>query len=155
MSDNKKRGERRDNEFKHWERRLKREYFENTNAKEVKCVNTFDEFKSSKYGEKLKNTNNLNDKDPWKDAIVKNSHKKDRFLSKIEIDNSIIEYDNNNKNNDTSLKMIYLKDNLSRCIDDIFTTEQMMKELPERLAGLLEMKKELESEICWLEYGNN
>ena len=75
-------------------------------------------------------------------------------MAKREIDNSIIEYDNN-KNNDKSLKMIYLKDNLSRCIDDIFTTEQMMKELPERLAGLLEMKKELESEICWLEYGNN
>ena len=32
MSDSTKRGERRDNEFKHWERRLKREYFENTNS---------------------------------------------------------------------------------------------------------------------------
>lgn len=153
MSDSTKRAERRENEFKHWERRLKREFYGNTNNKECDCVNvkTFDEFKNTKCGEKLKNTNNLDDKNRWKDAIIKNSHKKDRFLSKIEIDNSIIEYNNENNKLSNSLKMDYLRDNLKRCNNDISEIEELLRELPERLEVLMEMKREIEEEICWLQ----
>jgi hypothetical protein len=155
MSDNKKRAERRDNEFKHWEKRLKREYFENTNNKDINLTNikTFDDFKNCKCGEKLKNVNNLDNKDPWKDAKIKNSHKKDRFLSKVEIDNSIMEYDNE-KECKSEKTLSYLREQLLMCNDEIFTIEQMLKDLPERLEGLKNMRKEIESEICWLQYKN-
>lgn len=155
MSDNKRRAERRDNEFKHWEKRLKREYFENTNNKDIDLTNikTFDDFKNCKCGEKLKNVNNLDNKDPWKDAKIKNSHKKDRFLSKVEIDNSIMEY-NNEKECKSEKTLSYLREQLLMCNDEIFTIEQMLKDLPERLEGLKNMRKEIESEICWLQYKN-
>lgn len=153
MSNDNKRSDRRANCMKHWDKRLKREFYENTNNKKIidNSKQTFEEFKSSKYGEKLKNTNNLDDKNRWKDAIVKNSHKKDRFLSKIEIDNSIIEYNNENNKFNNSLKMDYLRDNLKRCNNDIDEVKNLLNELPERLEGLLLMKKELEEEICWLQ----
>ena len=155
MSDNKRRAERRDNEFKHWEKRLKREYFENTNNKDIDLTNikTFDDFMNCKCGEKLKNVNNLDNKDPWKDAKIKNSHKKDRFLSKVEIDNSIMEY-NNEKECKSEKTLSYLREQLLMCNDEIFTIEQMLKDLPERLEGLKNMRKEIESEICWLQYKN-
>lgn len=153
MSNDNKRSDRRANCMKHWDKRLKREFYENTNNKKIidNSKQTFEEFKSSKYGEKLKNTKNLDDKNRWKDAIVKNSHKKDRFLSKIEIDNSIIDYNNENNKFDNSLKMDNLRDNLKRCNDDINEVENLLIELPERLEGLLTMKKEIEEEICWLQ----
>lgn len=155
MSDNIRRAERRDNEFKHWEKRLKREYFENTNNKDIDLTNikTFDDFKNCKCGEKLKNVNNLDNKDPWKDAKIKNSHKKDRFLSKVEIDNSIMEY-NNEKECKSEKTLSYLREQLLMCNDEIFTIEQMLKDLPERLEGLKNTRKEIESEICWLQYKN-
>ena len=153
MSNDNKRSDRRANCMKHWDKRLKREFYENTNNKKTIDNNkqTFEEFKSSKYGEKLKNTNNLDDKNRWKDAIVKNSHKKDRFLSKIEIDNSIIEYNNENNKFDNIKKIHYLKEQLLNCNNDISEIEELLRELPERLEVLMEMKREIEEEICWLQ----
>jgi hypothetical protein len=156
MSDSTKRAERRDNEVKHWERRLKREYFENTNNKDIDLTNikTFDEFKNCKCGEKLKNVNNLDDKDRWKDAYTKQEHKRERFVAKREIDNSIMEY-NNEKECKSEKTLSYLREQLLMCNDEIFTIEQMLHDLPERLEGLKEMRKEIETEICWYQYGNS
>ena len=153
MSDNTKRGERRDNELKHWERRLKREYFENANSKDVKDFASFDELKNSKFGEKLKNTNNVEEKDRWKDAYTKQEHKRERFVAKREIDNSIMTYDEMKQTSQQQIEE--LRNKLSKCNDEIFVVENLLKELPERLEGLKDLKKEIESEICWLQYGNN
>jgi DNA repair ATPase RecN len=153
MSDSTKRGERRDNELKHWERRLKREYFENANSKDVKDFTSFDELKNSKFGEKLKNISNVEEKDRWKDAYTKQEHKRERFVAKREIDNSIMTYDEMKQTSKQQIEE--LRNKLSKCNDEIFVIENLLKELPERLEGLKDLKKEIESEICWLQYGNS
>ena len=164
MSDNKKRAERRENEIKHWTRRLERE-FNNNGRKYVDQGETFnikncktavipEDLKNSKGGKMLKHTNYLDKKDPWKDAEIKNYYKHDRFVAKREIDNSIMEYNENSKMNKIE-KLYYLKEQLLICNDEIFNIEQMLHDLPERLEGLKATKKEIEEEICWMQYGNN
>ena len=160
MSDNKKRAERRENEIKHWNHRLERE-FNNNGRKYVDQGEKFnitncktaiipEDLKNSKGGKMLKHTNYLDKKDPWKDAEIKNYYKHDRFMAKREIDNSIIEYNENNKTNNIE-KIYYLKEELSICNNDIYEIEELLKVLPERLEALLAMKKEIEEEICWLQ----
>ena len=163
MSDSTKRAERRENELKHWERRLNREFNNNGrkyvdqgetfNISNCKTANIPEDLKNSKGGKMLKHTNYLDRKDPWKDAEIKNYYKHDRFEAKREIDNSIMEYAN--EKNNKAMKMWYLKENLSNCIDEIFRIEELLMELPERLEGLKATKKEIEEEICWLQYGKN
>jgi hypothetical protein len=164
MSDSTKRAERRENEIKHWERRLEREFNNNGrkyvdqgekfNIKNCKTAVIPNDLKNSKGGKMLKHTNYLDKKDPWKDADIKNYYKHDRFVAKREIDNSIMEYNENSKM-DKNKTFCYLKEQLLMCNDEIFTIEQMLNDLPERLEGLKIMKKEIEEEICWIQYGNN
>lgn len=162
MSDSTKRAERRENELKHWERRLERE-FNNNGRKYVdqgekfcktnlKIANIPDDLKNSKGGRMLKHTNYLDKKDSWKDADIKNYYKKDRFNSKREICNSIYEYEQEHISSAERLRQLKLK--LSKCNDDILFIENLLHELPERLSGLKTTKKEIEEEICWLQYGN-
>lgn len=161
MSDNKKRSERRENELKHWERRLEREFNNNGrkyvdqgetfNIKNCKTANIPEDLKNSKGGKMLKHTNYLDKKDPWKDAEIKNYYKHDRFVAKREIDNSIIEYNNSN----TGARIEYLRSQLAICVNDILITEEMLERLPDRLVELKEIRKQMEEELCWLEYGNN
>ena len=110
--------------------------------------------KKSKAGKLLKHTNYLDRKDSWRDAEIKNYYKHDRFVTKREIDNSIIEYNDNNEMY-TTKTLCNLKDQLRNCNDEIFNIEQMLQELPERLEYLKTMRKELEEEICWMQYGRN
>jgi hypothetical protein len=161
MSDSTKRAERRENEIKHWERRLEREFNNNGrkyvdqgekfNIKNCKTAVIPDDLKNSKGGKMLKHTNYLDKKDPWKDADIKNYYKHDRFVAKREIDNSIIEYNNSN----VGARIEYLRNQLAMCVNDILITEEMLQTLPERLTELKEMRKQIEEELCWLEYGNN
>lgn len=161
MSDNKKRAERRENEIKHWTRRLEREFNNNGrkyvdqgetfNIKNCKTASIPEDLKNSKGGKMLKHTNYLDKKDPWKDAEIKNYYKHDRFVAKREIDNSIIEYNNSN----TGARIEYLRNQLAMCVNDIHITEEMLQTLPGRLVELKEIRKQLEEELCWLEYGNN
>lgn len=159
MSDNTKRGERKDKENTIWTRRIEREFYKNNrkyvemNDNCVKEAKTPEDLKNSKYGEMLKHTNNITTKDCWKDAVIKNNNKKERFNSRIEIDNSIMSYEEMKQ---TSIQQIEeLRNKLSKCNDEIFVVENLLKELPERLEGLKDLKKEIESEICWLQYGDN
>ena len=164
MSDSTKRAERRENEIKHWKRRLKREFNNNDrmyvdqgeifNIKNCKTANIPDDLKNSKPGKLLKHTNYLDRKDSWKDAEIKNYYKHDRFATKREIDNSIIEYNENNEI-DKIKTLCNLKDQLRNCNDEILNIEQMLQELPGRLEYLKIMKKELEEKICWMQYGRN
>ena len=164
MSDSTKRAERRENEFKHWKRRLNREFNNNErmyvdqgeifNIKNCKTASIPDDLKKSKAGKLLKHTNYLDRKDSWRDAEIKNYYKHDRFVTKREIDNSIIEY-NENSEIDTTKTLCNLKDQLRNCNDEIFNIEQMLQELPERLEYLKTIRKELEEEICWVQYGRN
>lgn len=164
MSNSTKRAERRKNEIKHWERRIKREFNNNgrkyidqdetSDIRNCKTASIPDDLKKSKIGKMLKHTNYLGKKDPWKDAEIKNYYKHDRFVTKREIDNSIIEYKENSKGN-KSETIPYLKDQLRNYNDEIFSIEEMLQELPERLEYLKIMKKELEEKICWMQYGRN
>ena len=164
MSDSTKRAERRENEIKHWERRLEREFNNNGrkyvdqgekfNIKNCKTAVIPDDLKNSKGGKMLKHTNYLDKKDSWKDAEIKNYYKHDRFVAKREIDNSIVEYNYGNKEN-IPAKIEYLKseiDMYSQCINEY---EELLQSLPDRLEYLKEMKKQMEEDLCWLEYGNN
>lgn len=164
MSDSTKRAERRENEIKHWEHRLEREFNNNGrkyvdqgetfNVKNCKTAVIPEDLKNSKGGKMLKHTNYLDKKDPWKDAEIKNYYKHDRFVAKREIDNSIMEYNENSKMNKIE-KLYYLKEQLSICNNDIYKIEELLRVLPERLEGLKATKKEIEEEICWMQYGNN
>jgi hypothetical protein len=163
MSDSMKRAERRENEIKHWERRLEREFNNNGrtyvdqgekfNIKNCKTAIIPDDLKKSKGGRMLKHTNYLDRKDPWKAAEIRNYYKHDRFEAKREIDNSIMEYTENSKANNAE-KIYYLREQLANCNNDIYEIEELLKELPERLEGLKMIKKEIEEEICWTQLKN-
>lgn len=162
MSDSTKRAERRENEIKHWERRLTRDFYNNGRkyfnqgdnhiTDNIKIANIPDDLKNSKPGKMLKHTNYLDGKHSWDDAEIKNYYKKDRFESKRVIDNSIIEY-NNSKENSVN-KIEKLKSQIEIYTDCIFEIEAQLQELPERLQSLKDIKKQMEEELCWLEYGN-
>lgn len=149
MSDNTKRAERRKKTNSIWMNRLNNEL--NSKKYMYKNINNIDELKNTHMGQLLKNTNTIDKKSSWYKEEIKNSHKKDRFLSKIEIDNSIMEY-NNEKECKSEKTLSYLREQLLMCNDEIFKIEEMLRDLPERLEGLLQMRKEIESEICWLQY---
>lgn len=160
MSDNTKRGERKDKENTVWTRRIEREFYNNNrkyvetgkvNNREnmIDALNPSD-LKNSKYGEMLKHTSSLNKKNNWNDYEKKSQKMKDREIVRQEIDNSIMDYNYFCKESPSRADEL-LKE-LSKCNDEIFTIEEMLHNLPERLEGLKEMKKEIEEEICWLQY---
>lgn len=152
MSDNTKRAERRKKTNSIWMNRLNNEL--NSKKYMYRNVNNIDELKNTHTGQLLKNTNTIVKKSSWDKEEIKNYHKKNRFLSKIEIDNSIIEYNENNKTNNLE-KIYYLKEQLANCNNDIYEVEELLRDLPERLEGLLQMRKEIEEEICWLQLKSN
>lgn len=152
MSDNTKRAERRKKTNSIWMNRLNNEL--NSKKYMYKNINNIDELKTTHTGQLLKNTNTIDKKSSWDKEEIKNYHKKNRFLSKIEIDNSIIEYNENNKTNNVE-KIYYLKEQLANCNNDIYEVEELLRDLPERLEGLLQMRKEIEEEICWLQLKSN
>lgn len=165
MDKDNKRAQRRKDEQTIWLRRLNREFnnsklFFNSNTKHckenLKEAKIPEDLKNSKYGMLLKNTANPQTyKNVGKHLDNKHEQKIERREGKKLVNEAMINYNNKEQ------EMYNTFDNLSKlynelriCNDEIFTIEQMLHDLPERLEGLKIMKKEIEEKICWLKAGN-
>ena len=165
MDKDNKRAQRRKDEQTIWLRRLNREFnnsklFFNSNTKH--CKENIEEakipedLKNSKYGMLLKNTANPQTyKNVGKHLDNKHEQKIERREGKKIVNEALINYNNKEQeicNTFDNLSKLY--NELRICNDEIFTIEQMLHDLPERLEGLKIMKKEIEEKICWLKAGN-
>lgn len=162
MDKDKKRAERRQDSDTIWQRRLNREYnnskkyfnrgdkhtFENLQEAEIAS-----DLKNSTYGMLLKNTANpMNHKNVGKQLDNKHfQHLEREEGKKISLD-AIIEYNNKDVERiDKAAKMFELREELRNVIDNIEIAEELLRDLPERLQGLLQRKIEIETEICYLQ----
>lgn len=158
MDKNNKRAQRRKDEQTIWLRRLNREFnnsklFFNSNKKH--CLENLEEaripedLKNSKYGMLLKNTANPQTyKNVGKHLDNKHEQKIERREAKKIIDEEINNY-NNMKDKQNCIENYRYE--LKRINEQIEMIEQMLDELPERLKGLLDEKRKLEMEICYLQ----
>lgn len=158
MDKDNKRAQRRKDEQTIWLRRLNREFnnsklFFNSNTKHCKEnileARIPEDLKNSKYGMLLKNTANPQTyKNVGKHLDNKHEQKIERREAKKIIDEEIINY-NNMKDKQNRIEDYRYE--LKRINEQIEMIEQMLDELPERLKGLLDEKRKLEMEICYLQ----
>ena len=158
MDKDNKRAQRRKDEQTIWLRRLNREFnngklFFNANTKHCKEniseARIPEDLKNSKYGMLLKNTANPQTyKNVGKHLDNKHEQKIERREGKKIIVEEINNY-NNMKEKQNSIEEYRYE--LKRINEQIEMIEQMLNELPERLRGLLDEKRKLEMEICYLQ----
>lgn len=159
MDKDNKRAQRRKDEQTIWLRRLNREfnngkmYFDKTYSQKcresLKTAEIPEDLKNSKYGMLLKNTANPQTyKNVGKHLDNKHEQKIERREAKKIIDEEIINY-NNMKDKQKCIEDYRYE--LKRINEQIEMIEQMLNELPERLRGLLDEKRKLEMEICYLQ----
>jgi hypothetical protein len=159
MDKDNKRAQRRKDEQTIWLRRLNREfnngkmYFDRTCSQKcresLKTAEIPEDLKNSKYGMLLKNTANPQTyKNVGKHLDNKHEQKIERREAKKIIDEEIINY-NNMKDKQNCIEDYRYE--LKRINEQIEMIEQMLNELPERLKGLLDEKRKLEMEICYLQ----
>lgn len=159
MDKDNKRAQRRKDEQTIWLRRLNREfnngkmYFDRTSSQKcresLKTAEIPEDLKNSKYGMLLKNTANPQTyKNVGKHLDNKHEQKIERREAKKIIDEEIINY-NNMKDKQKCIEDYRYE--LKRINEQIEMIEQMLNELPERLRGLLDEKRKLEMEICYLQ----
>jgi hypothetical protein len=158
MDKDNKRAQRRKDEQTIWLRRLNREFnngklffYSNTKhcRENLSEAHIPEDLKNSKYGMMLKNTANpRTHKNVGKHLDNKHEQKIERREAKKIIDEEIINY-NNMKDKQNCIEDYRYE--LKRINEQIEMIEQMLNELPERLKGLLDEKRKLEMEICYLQ----
>lgn len=165
MDKDNKRAQRRKDEQTIWLRRLNREFnnsklFFNSNKKH--CLENLEEakipedLKNSKYGMLLKNTTNPQTyKNVGKHLDNKHEQKIERREGKKIVNEAMINYNNKEQeicNEFDKLSKLY--NELQICNDEISIIEEQLATLPEKYKGLLQTKREIEENICWLKAGN-
>ena len=158
MDKDNKRAKRRKDEQTIWLRRLNREFnnskfFFDSNKKH--CLENPEEaripedLKNSKYGMMLKNTANPQTyKNVEKHLENKHAQKIERREGKKIINEEILNY-NIMKDNKNIIEDY--RNKLKKVNEQIYIAEQMLDELPEILKSLLDEKRKLEIEICYLQ----
>jgi hypothetical protein len=128
-------------------------FFFNSNKKH--CLENLEEakipedLKNSKYGMLLKNTTNPQTyKNVGKHLDNKHEQKLERREGKKIINEEILNY---NTMKDNKNRIEYCRNRLKKVNEQIDMIEQMLIELPERLQGLLQEKREIETDICYLQ----
>lgn len=165
MDKDNKRAQRRKDEQTIWMRRLNREFnnsklFFNSNKKH--CLENLEEahipedLKNSKYGMLLKNTANPQTyKNVGKHLDNKHDQKIERREGKKMVNEAMISYNNKEQEiYDAFNNLSKLYNELLMCNDEISIVEEQLATLPEKYKGLLQMKREIEEQICWLKAGN-
>ena len=146
MDKENKRDKRRKDEKTIWMRRLNREFNKHylENLEEVKIA---EDLKNYKYGKLLKNTAN-----PYKNVAkhLENKHEQkiERREGKKIINEELLSY---NTITDNKNRIENYRNRLKTINEQIDLIEQLLIELPEHLQELLQEKREIETDICYLQ----
>lgn len=146
MDKDNKRAKRRKDEQTIWLRRLNCEFNKHylENPEEVKIA---EDLKNYKYGKLLKNTTN-----PYKNVAkhLENKHEQkiERREGKKIINEELLSY---NTITDNKNRIEDCRNKLKTINEQIDLIEQLLIELPEHLQELLQEKREIETDICYLQ----